>query len=157
MKRTPYPWQCAGVLFLILASACGGPITTVTPAAQSGTAAPAATQPGPAASAKPGAAPSAAVPNQGSTGGQPSSSGPVSLQVTSPQDGAVVNTPQIQVSGTASPGAVVTVNDAIIVVGADGGFSASVALDAGPNLVEVIASNTTGDQKTIDLTVTYQQ
>lgn len=69
----------------------------------------------------------------------------------------MVNTPQLQVSGTASPGAVVTVNDTIILVGADGGFSASVALDSGPNLVEVIASNASGDQKTIDLTVTYQK
>ncbi len=82
--------------------------------------------------------------------------GPVSLQVLSPQDGAVVNAAQVLVSGTASPGAVVTVNDAILVVGGDGTFQSTVALDQGPNLVEVIASNASGSETTIDLTVTYE-
>ncbi len=160
MKRSLYLWQCAGGLFLLLTAACGGPITTVTPVAPaSGTqpaAAAPATHPAPAGSTS--SAPAASAASQGSVAGKmPSSGGPVSLQVNSPQDGAVVTTPQVQVSGTASPGAVVTVNDTIILVGADGGFSATVTLDAGPNLVEVIASNDSGDQKTIDMTVTYQQ
>jgi len=67
-----------------------------------------------------------------------------------------VNAPEVQVSGTASPGAVVTVNDAILVVGADGTFTSSVTLEQGPNLIEVIASNSSGDAQTVDLTVSYQ-
>ena len=84
-----------------------------------------------------------------------SSDGSVSLQVLSPQDGAVVNTSQIQVSGVASPGNVVTVNDEIILVGGDGQFQATISLDEGPNLIEVIASDDAGNETSVDLTVTY--
>ncbi len=156
MKRIPYLVQCAGALFLItLTAACGGPITTVTPAAQSSTSHPAAaattTSQGNAAQPTTLAAPATIV-----SGQKPSSSGPLTLQVTSPQDGAVVNTAQVQVSGSASPGEVVSVNDAVLLVGADGSFSTRVSLVTGANLVEVIASNDSGDSKTIDLTVIYQ-
>lgn len=156
-KRNPYLWQCAGALFLILVTAsCGGPNPTLTPGVQTH---PIPTNEGPGGNAQPttttAGATAAAQPT--TTGSMPVSNGPVSLQVLTPQDGAVVNTPQIQVSGTASPGAVVSVNDAVIMVGADGTFSATVALDSGPNLVEVIASSSSGDTKTVDLTITYQQ
>ena len=85
----------------------------------------------------------------------PPVSGPLSLRVVSPQDGATVSTAQIQVSGLASPGEVVTVNDSIIVVGADGQFQTTVSLDQGPNLIEVIASNNSGNETNVELTVTY--
>jgi len=157
MKRHSSLLQSAGTLFLLLAAACGGPITTVTPEikpamtepAQVTSAAPSGTQP----TATPVAGPAAATaaPSGAKPGG-----GPVALQVQAPQDGAVVNAPEVQVSGTASPGAVVTVNDAILVVGADGTFTSSVTLDQGPNLIEVIASSSSGDTQTVDLTVSYQ-
>ncbi len=154
MKRTPYLLKSAAALFLLLTAACGGPITSGTPTGgppglQTAGAAPTtadASQPTTAASA-PSTVPAAPKP----------AGGPVSLQVTSPQDGAVVSTAQVQVSGSASPGAVVTVNEAIILVGADGTFNTTVSLDSGPNLIEVIASSTSGDTKTVDLTVVYQQ
>ncbi len=147
MKRTPYLVKSAGTLFLLLTAACGGPIggVTVTPTALAGS-----SPLVPPTKAAAGATQSAAA-------AKPASAGPVALQVITPQDGAVVSSPQVQVSGTASPGAVVTVNDAIILVGADGTFSSTVTLDVGPNLVEVIASSDSGDTKTVDLTVTYQQ
>lgn len=83
-------------------------------------------------------------------------SGPLTLQVLSPQDGATVNTSQITVSGTASPGEVVTVNDNIILVGADGKFQTTISLDEGPNLIEIIASNNAGNETSVELTVTYE-
>ncbi len=86
----------------------------------------------------------------------PANAAPIALQVTSPQDGAVVNTQQIAITGAASPGAVVTVNDDIIVVGADGQFNDTVTLSEGPNLIEVIASNTSGSETSVELTVTYE-
>ncbi len=156
MKRNPYLWQCAGALFLIaLTAACGGPITSITPGAPSsaGQATSAATVAAGAGRPTMAAAPATIV----SPGSQPSGGGPVSLQVTTPQDSAVVNTPQVQVSGAASPGAVVSVNDTVLIAGADGSFSTTVSLQPGPNLVEVIASSTSGDTKTVDLTVTYEQ
>lgn len=92
----------------------------------------------------------------GPSTGQPSNSGPVSVQVLSPQDGAAVNTAQIEVSGIASAGAVVTVNDNIIIVGADGQFKTTIALDEGPNLIEIIASNDAGSETSVELTITYE-
>lgn len=64
--------------------------------------------------------------------------------------------PQITVSGLASPGAVVTVDDQILLAGPDGTFQAAVALDEGPNLIEVIASNDSGSESTVDMTVVYE-
>lgn len=154
MKRIPSIWKCAGTLFLMLGAACGGPISGGTPTSPPGT--PLPLPPGIATAG--GHQPTAAAPTatQPPSGSKPST-GPVALQVTTPQDGAVVNTPQIQVSGTASPGAVVSVNDIILIVGVDGTFATTVSLDSGPNLIEVVASNDSGDQKTVDLTVTYEQ
>lgn len=81
---------------------------------------------------------------------------PLTLQILSPQDEAVVDTPQVDVTGSASAGAVVSVNDAILIVGADGRFSTTIDLDEGPNLIEVIASNDNGDEMSVILTVTYE-
>ncbi len=86
----------------------------------------------------------------------PANAGPVSLQVLSPQDGSVVNTAQVAVSGVASPGAVVTVNDDILIAGGNGQFQDTVALSEGLNLIEVIASNTSGSEASAEITVTYQ-
>ncbi|HEX8990417.1 MAG TPA: hypothetical protein VF784_01950 [Anaerolineales bacterium] len=106
----------------------------------------AATQPSPASSQPP-------VPK--TPAGQPSGNLPLSLQVVSPQDGTVVNTNQIQVTGTASPGEVVTVNDNIILIGTDGKFQTTIALVEGPNLIEILASNDSGAETSMELTVTY--
>jgi sulfur transfer complex TusBCD TusB component (DsrH family) len=78
------------------------------------------------------------------------------LQVLSPQDGAAVKTPQVLVVGTSTPGAVVTVNDDIIEVGADGKFQSTVALVQGKNVVEIVASDDQGNQQNIELNVIYQ-
>ena len=67
-----------------------------------------------------------------------------------------MNVAQIEVSGTASPNAVVSVNDNVIVAGADGRFVTTVSLDEGPNLIEVITSNNSGNQLSAEITVTYE-
>lgn len=67
-----------------------------------------------------------------------------------------MNVAQIEVSGTASPNAVVSVNDNVIVAGADGRFATTVSLDEGPNLIEVITSNNSGNQLSAEITVTYE-
>ena len=73
-----------------------------------------------------------------------------------PQEGAVVNSAQIQVSGTTTPDAVVTVNDQILIAGSDGTFQTMVTLDEGLNLIEVVASNPSGGETFANVTVTYQ-
>ncbi len=101
----------------------------------------------PTQAVQPSAAPPAA-----NTGGAT----PVMLEVVFPKDGAVVNTAQITVSGSASPGAVVTVNDDILIAASDGSFQDIVTLSEGLNLLEVIASNTSGSESSLELTVTYE-
>jgi hypothetical protein len=86
----------------------------------------------------------------------PVEQGTITLQIVSPQDGAVVTTPLIEVIGLASPGAVVSVNDILFVVGADGHFQTTVSLEQGPNLIEVIASNEAGKETWIELVVNYE-
>jgi hypothetical protein len=78
------------------------------------------------------------------------------LQVISPLDEAVVNTPQIDVTGSAPADTVISVNDDILIVGADGQFKSTVMLEEGPNLIEIIASDEDGNETSVLLTVTYE-
>ena len=82
--------------------------------------------------------------------------GSISFQVLAPLDEAVVNVPQVEVVGIARVDAVVTVNDEIILVGDDQEFKATITLDEGPNLIEIIASDINGNESSLFLTVTYE-
>jgi hypothetical protein len=86
----------------------------------------------------------------------PVTSGTLWLQILSPQDEAVVNTPEVDVMGLAAIGAVVSVNDDILIVGDDQQFKTTISLDEGPNLIEIIASDNNGNEMSILLTVTYE-
>lgn len=83
-------------------------------------------------------------------------SGSLWLQVFSLQDEAVVNTPQVDVIGSAPVGAVISVNDEILIAGDDGQFKTTVFLDEGPNLIEIIASDDNGNETSLILAVTYE-
>jgi hypothetical protein len=78
------------------------------------------------------------------------------LQIISPLDEAVVDTPQVDVLGSAPAGAVVSVNDEILIVGSDSQFKVTVLLEDGPNLIEIIASDDAGNELSTLLTVTYE-
>ncbi len=86
----------------------------------------------------------------------PTVAGAMGLQITSPQDGDIVNTPQVDVIGTALAGTVVSVNDDILVLGEDHQFKSTISLDEGPNLIEVVASDNNGNETSVILTVTYE-
>src|SRR5262245_25058163 len=60
----------------------------------------------------------------------PESSG-LWLQVLAPLDEAVVDTPQVDVIGSALAGAVISVNEEILIVGADLQFKTTVTLEEG--------------------------
>ena len=81
---------------------------------------------------------------------------PLFLQVTSPLDGDTVNTAQVDVIGSASTGTVISINDDILIVGDNGQFKDTVALDEGPNLIEIVASDDGGNETYLELTVTYE-
>lgn len=84
-------------------------------------------------------------------------SGTLWLRLSSPQDGAVVNQPVINVTGQAPADTVISLNDDIILVPADGIFSTPVTLDEGPNILELVASNIDGDEIDLVLTVVYEK
>ena len=87
--------------------------------------------------------------------GAPETSG-LWLQIISPLDEAVVDTPEVDVLGSAPAGAVVSVNDEIRIVGSDSHFKVTVPLEDGPNLIEIIASDENGNELSTLLTVTYE-
>jgi len=81
------------------------------------------------------------------------------LEITQPADGVEVSTSPINVTGKTIPGAVVSIsiNDEmeIVTVGQDGKFAVKVTLEEGPNLIEVIASDPLGNEKSATVAVVY--
>ena len=79
----------------------------------------------------------------------------VALEVTEPQDEITVNTSTIQVKGVTTADATVSVNGSLVDVGADGKFSTTVSLEQGPNSIEVVASDSQGNENSQVLTIIY--
>lgn len=77
------------------------------------------------------------------------------LQVTEPQDEITVNTPTVQVEGMTTADAVVSINGSLVAVDASGKFSTTVILEEGPNSIEVVASDSQGNENSQVLTVIY--
>jgi hypothetical protein len=79
----------------------------------------------------------------------------LSVEITSPEDGAELTESSVTVNGTVSkPKATVAVNDAEVAVAQDGTFSTQVELTEGENTIMVVAS--LGKQKaTASLAITY--
>ena len=78
------------------------------------------------------------------------------LQVLSPLDEAVVDAPQVDVTGSAPAGTVISVNDEILIVDVEAQFKTTVSLEEGPNLIEIIASDENGNELSLMLTITYE-
>lgn len=84
---------------------------------------------------------------------------PPALSIDQPQDGGVVNAPSMTVTGTAEPGATLSVRDLTtersIEVGAaaDGSFQARSPLELGPNEIVVEARDAAGNTTTQTFTV----
>ncbi len=70
-------------------------------------------------------------------------------------DQAIVSQPSVEVRGTVSTDAVLTINDDIYVISA-GAFTETVALQEGPNAIQITASDMSGNEVDEILTVTYQ-
>jgi len=84
----------------------------------------------------------------------PAATFPITLDA--PRDGDTTNTSPLLVKGVSVPNAVVSVNDVVGVADAEGRFSLMVPLQAGPNILEVIASQPNGQQAFVIVTVMYQ-
>lgn len=77
------------------------------------------------------------------------------LEVTSPKNESVVKTAFLAVNGRTVADAVVSVNGVAAAVGADGSFSATVALEEGPNSIEVLANDFQGHSASNVISVIY--
>jgi len=78
------------------------------------------------------------------------------LNVISPQDEATVNVASIAVVGQTTAGAVVSVDGNLVDVDAAGKFQTALTLDEGPNIIEVVASDQTGNELDTILRVIYE-
>lgn len=92
----------------------------------------------------------------GSSEGITQTSGSLTVRLLEPQDGDTVQTEIVTVKGKAPPETVVTVNDDILVVGAEGEFESDVALEEGPNVIEIVASDLEGNEVSFIVTVTFE-
>ena len=77
------------------------------------------------------------------------------LEVTSPQDNSVVTSAAIPAVGRTSPDATVSVNGRLVEIDLSGNFQTLLTLEEGINLIEVIASDLSGEVLTRVLTVIY--
>jgi hypothetical protein len=81
--------------------------------------------------------------------------GPLSVIITSPLENAVVQTDRVDLTGEADPETVISIDDQIVLVGPERKFSVPLALDEGPNTIEITASDPAGNAGTVYLTVIY--
>ena len=81
------------------------------------------------------------------------------LEISQPRDGDEVSTDVIIVSGKTVPGAVVSalVDDTVEIasVAQDGSFNITVNLEEGPNLIDVVASDQQGNEKSFSIAIIY--
>lgn len=75
------------------------------------------------------------------------------IKIDEPQDGVVVNTPQVELKGHASIDTVITINDEILYLENSQDFTTTLNLSSEANLFEIIASDIHGNELTLYLTV----
>ena len=85
------------------------------------------------------------------------SSGALWVKITSPLDNSVVSAAEIDVIGAAPVDTVLSINDDIVQVGSDQKFTAHLTLDEGINIIEVLASDLSGNEVFIPLTVYFDK
>lgn len=86
----------------------------------------------------------------------PTPAAPFQIRLDAPRDGSTANASPLAVTGVTAPNALVSVNDVIGAADGEGRFDLLVPLQAGPNVLEVIASQPTGQQAFVIVTVMYQ-
>lgn len=77
------------------------------------------------------------------------------LQVEQPQDESVVTTSPITVTGATQPDATVSVSGNLVTVNERGRFTTTVNLTEGPNVIDIVASDLSGNQLSKTLAIIY--
>ena len=81
---------------------------------------------------------------------------PLSLTLTTPPSlSLVVEDPLLAIEGKTRMDALLTVGNEVVEPGIDGNFSHSIALQPGHNIIEILASSSTGEQEALILAVIY--
>jgi hypothetical protein len=83
---------------------------------------------------------------------------PPELEITSPQDGASFYGEQeksIEVQGKTESGVTVLVNDRMVIVNSEGGFSTTFSLNEGENLIKVVAQDEASNETEQEIKVIY--
>ena len=81
---------------------------------------------------------------------------PFMLVVTEPADQSIVSTSFNRLSGRTGPEAVVSVNGVSVAVDVVGLFSTTVDLDAGPNLIDLVSTNSDGQTMSTVIAVIFR-
>ena len=81
---------------------------------------------------------------------------PFLLVITEPRDLSIVSTGIIRLSGRTGPEAVVSVNGVSLAIGVVGKFSTLVALEPGPNIIDVVSTNSDGQVMSAVAAVIYR-
>ena len=87
---------------------------------------------------------------------RPPSPQPFFLIITEPEDQGVVRERLISLSGRTGPEAVVSVNRVFISVDEQGIFSTTITLDPGPNIIDVVATDSDGTVLSTVIAVIYR-
>jgi hypothetical protein len=98
----------------------------------------------------PEAPPTLALPNT------PTPAAPFQIRLEAPRDGETIKSSPLSVTGVTAPNAIVSVNDVVGAANGEGRFELQAPLQAGPNVLEVIASQPDGQQAFVIVTVMYQ-
>lgn len=111
-----------------------------------------------AAGSPPSATDTETPPNaQGQPGYVEYRSGGLWLRLASPADEQVFTDPEINFTGQAPAGTVMSLNEEIFLVETDEWFDIPLRLEEGPNVLELTASSPDGDQIELVLTVVYEK
>ena len=81
---------------------------------------------------------------------------PFFLLVTQPEDQSITSASQIPLGGRTIPGAVVSVNGVSVPVDSVGIYSTMLSLDEGPNIIDVLATNSDGELLSTIIAVIYR-
>ena len=151
---TASPYRAALIVAVavvaLAAAGCSGGDPTATPTSPP---APTATAPPPTPTPTP--VPDAAPTPTATAALTPGEGERLFIEIAEPADESVVSTETVAVRGSTTADAVVSVNGAVVEVDAQGSFEAIVTLEEGPNLIEVVASDLTGADESIDIVVVY--
>jgi len=81
---------------------------------------------------------------------------PLFLIVTEPQDQSIVSQNPLRLSGRTSPDAVVSVNGVSVFIDQLGIFTTNVTLESGPNIIDIVATDTKGGVQSTVIAVIYR-